>query len=101
MSMTIVLSGPAGVITQVKSALRSAGIVAQDTESDFGLQAPKTHGFVTVIGDDINAAHSAVEPLGWRLNAHWNNDPVESKDSALSLTPAELAAVRELLKAGK
>lgn len=100
--MTIVLSGPASFITQAKSALRAARFDVQDTEHDWGLNGtPEGHAYVTVIGDDIDKAWAAVDPLGWRLRSHWNNDPVETEHSALALSPAELSAVRELLKASK
>ena len=107
MSFTAVLSGPQGRIKHVHSALEAAGFHlvldagGQPTLDDHGNAAdtPKGHVFVTVEGDDINVAHSAVLEHGWRLRVHWNNDDMgyaAGLGSPGYLSPAERLARVEM-----
>ena len=126
MSHSIVLSGPADVITQARRALKGAGFTEVPTpENHWGLHdshetewsgarytkadikhldehspghghaagdivhgtgeivpkaCPFNAAFITVeadtddVGKVLEAAHDAVEPLGWRLRSAFNND---------------------------
>lgn len=76
--LTIVLSGPKSTASQARTALAGSGFQPDASDHDHGLPATVTgakvrqaQAFVTVQGDDVNAAHSAVSPLGWVLRAHW------------------------------
>lgn len=76
MSLTIVLSGPKSSQSQARNALASAGITVHATVHDHGLEDLSHPGqpdaYLTVEHSDINQAHQTVEPLGWRLRAHWH-----------------------------
>jgi hypothetical protein len=106
MTMTIVFSGPAGFITQAKSALRGAGCNELDdkTHKWESPDTPADHAVLIVEGDDINEPNAAVESLGWRLRSHWNNDAdiqVEGQSDDLRDEVRLLRQELDALKAGK
>ena len=101
------LSGPNHSRAQATKALEDAGFVVHLDEFgeplnyEWGMEHEVDNGaWLTVTGDDIDAAHGAVEPFGWRLRAH--HDAVDEprplstgeKLRALGLEPD---ALRELL----
>lgn len=78
MSLTIILSGPKSSASQARNALVASGLDVQGTEHDHGLPATasgktlrQAQAFITVHGDDINAAADAAASLGWVLRMHF------------------------------
>jgi len=82
LSLTIVLSGPKAANTQARTALASRGFAVTDNTHDYGLRAEggEPQEFIHVQGDDIDAAHATVVPLGYRLTLHYET-PEESPPS--------------------
>ena len=107
-SLTIGLSGPQAQRKSVAAALKDAGFrVVQDEfgdpiRHDHGMEHEVMNGaWVTVEGSDMNAAHTVVEPFGWRLRTHHETDePERPPTSAERLARFGLTAddLREILK---
>jgi hypothetical protein len=71
MAYTIVLAGPVAEVEQAREALAAAGFVRGERKLHGFPDAEPGQAFVTVEGDDIDLACSAVEPLQWGLRWHW------------------------------
>jgi hypothetical protein len=67
--LTITLSGPPDSELDAAAALLAAGFA--DVRGDRNtLPAEPGTAYLTCEGEDIDAAHAAVEPFGWRLRMH-------------------------------
>ena len=93
MSLTIVLSGPKSAASQARNALASSGFGVTDNVYHYGL-APsegEPREFVHALGDDIDKAHGAVAPLGYRLTLHYETPEASapSIEQQLRVTLAE------------
>jgi len=79
MPLTIVLSGPKASVNQARTSLASAGVGdVMSVDHDHGLpplasgeEIREAQGFITLLGEDIDAASRAVAGLGWRLRLHF------------------------------
>ncbi len=99
--LSIVLSGPQAQYVKARKALAAAGFtvalndVGEPDPYDWGM-APnhetevvdgvpvakptdRAMCFVTVHGESADAAHAAVENLGWRLRAHFDKPELPAK----------------------
>ena len=76
--MFIILSGPGAFESQARRALDEAGLSAHEVTVSHGLpdktdgSSDPTVGFISLEGDDIDAANAAVSSLGWGLRAHYH-----------------------------
>lgn len=83
MSLTIILSGPKFCENQARNALAARGYqAAPPSPFNHGLPDMATgddpvqpQSFVTVYGDDVDAANAAVVSLGWGLRMHYDTPP--------------------------
>jgi hypothetical protein len=106
LSLTIILSGPKSSVNQARTALAAARFDVQPGDHDHGLtptitgeEIREVQAFIEAHGEDINKAHTAVEPLGWTLRMHYDT-PEPTQVDKLTATLAEMRAELDALKGG-
>jgi hypothetical protein len=85
LSYTITLSGRSDAASQAETALSREGFTVIDDYRHglppmaTGVEPTEPQAFVTVCGEDINAAHDAVKDYGWVLRSHHKTAECESQ----------------------
>jgi hypothetical protein len=107
--LTIVLSGPKASVNQARTALATAGVGdVQSVDHDHGLppqasgdEIREAQGFITLMGEDIDAATRVASALGWRLRLHFPTPepPQPTEAEQLHADVADLKAQVADLKA--
>lgn len=101
------VSGPKANASQAATALAAAGLTLESTTQEHGLTSlangediREAQAFITVSGEDVNAARQAVEPLGWCLRLHYPTPepaapgPDEQMAAELAALKAEIAILK-------
>lgn len=83
--LTITLAGPEQHEQAVRDAL-AEGAFTPLAYYHHGLGAERNTAFVTVTGDDMDAAEQAARPFGWTVRMHQNTDT-----SSIEVFPLEAA----------
>lgn len=125
MSLVVCLSGPAANAPQAKNALAGAGLVVENTTSNWGLpdnpieiwtgkrdgngnpvpgtgewaiQPPAfATSFVTAVGADVNKAASVGQQFGFTLRSYWPQQSLPLVPQGIEIPgPDHEARIREL-----